>query len=127
MAASLAAVEGLVILLLAVLEVVNLSSERLTMGLTTTAFFAAYGLGLLVCAAGLQRRHSWGRSPVILAQLIQLGLAWSFRGGETTLIGITLALVAVVVVAGILHPASVLALSDDPRLDDADALDPGDA
>ena len=61
------------------------------------------------------RRASWARSPVVLAQLIQLGLAWSFRGGETTWIAIALAVVAVVVVAGVLHPASIEALSDDPQ------------
>ena len=46
--ASLAAVEGVVILLLAVLEIASLTGGRLTMGLTTTLFFAAYGGLLLV-------------------------------------------------------------------------------
>jgi hypothetical protein len=50
----------------------------------------------------------------VLAQLIQLGIAWSFRGGDTTLVAVALAVVALVVVVGLLHPASIDALDDDP-------------
>ena len=51
----------------------------------------------------------------MLAQLIQLGVAWSFRGGETTWVAIALAVVALVVLAGLLHPASIDATSEDPH------------
>jgi hypothetical protein len=114
-AASLAGVEGAVLVLLAVLEIVSLDSSRLTMGLTTSLFFAAYGVVLALLAWFLYRGRSWASSPVLLAQLIQLGTAWSFRGGDTTLVAIGLAVVALVVAAGVLHPASMAALSDDPR------------
>jgi len=112
-AASLAAVEGLVMVLLAVLEVGNLASNRLTMGLTTSLFFAVYGVGLLFCAWQVARGQSWARSPLVLAQLLQLGVAWSFRGGDTTWVAIALAVVAVVTLAGFLHPQSIDALSDE--------------
>ena len=112
-AASLAAVEGLVMVLLAVLEVGNLASNRLTMGLTTSLFFAVYGVGLLFCAWQVTRGESWARSPLVLAQLLQLGVAWSFRGGDTTWVAISLAVVAVVTLAGFLHPQSIDALSDE--------------
>lgn len=112
-AASLVAVEGAMLLMLAVLEAFNLSLDRLTMGLTTAVFFAAYGAGLLVCARQVTRGQSWARSPIALAQLIQLGVAWSFRGGGTTLVAVGLAVVALVVLAGMLHPASVKALAED--------------
>ncbi len=85
------------------------------MGLTTAVFFAVYGAGLLLCAWQLTRRQSWARSPVVLAQLIQLGLAWNFRGGDTTWLAVGLAVVALVVVAGIFHPDSLGALEDDPE------------
>ena len=114
-AASLVALEGTMLVLLALLEIGNLSTQRLTMGLTTAVFFAAYGVGLLLCAWQLTRRASWARSPVVLAQLIQLGLAWNFRGGATTWIALLLAVAAVVVVAGIFHPTSLDALADDPH------------
>ena len=114
-AASLVAVEGALVMLLAAVEVSSLSSARVTMGVTTAVFFAVYGVGLLLCAWQLMRRASWARSPVVLAQLIQLGLAWSFRGGDTTWVAIALAVVALVVIAGVLHPDSLEALSDDPQ------------
>lgn len=112
-AASLVAVEGGLLLVFAVLEVFNLGSGRVAMGITTTLFFALYGAGLVACAWALSHRSSWARSPVVLAQLIQLGLAWNFRGGDTTLVAVAIAVVAVVVLAGIFHPASLEALSDD--------------
>jgi uncharacterized membrane protein len=112
-AASLAAVEGAVLLMYAVLEIAATTSTRLAMGVSTSFFFAAYGAGLVVCAWYLTRGRSWARSPVVLAQLIQLGVAWSFRGGDTTLLAVFLAIVAAVVLAGLLHPASIEYLADE--------------
>lgn len=112
-AASLAAVEGVVLLMYAVLEVAATSSGRLAVGVTTSLFFAAYGGVLLACAWALTRRRPWARSPVVLAQLIQLGVAWSFRGDGTTLIAVGLAIVAAVVIAGLLHPASLAHLDEE--------------
>ncbi|MCW2791541.1 MAG: hypothetical protein JWO76_639 [Nocardioides sp.] len=114
-AASLVAVEGGLLLLLSVLELGSLSSGRVLMGVTTTAFFVVYGAALVFCAWAVTRGRSWARSPIVLTQLIQLGVAWSFRGGSTTVVAIVLAVVALVVVAGVLHPASIDALSDDPQ------------
>lgn len=111
-AASLLAVEGVVLVLLAVLELASLSSGRLTMGLTTALFFVVLGAGLALCAVLLVRRTSWARSPAVLAQLLQLGLAWSFRSDPTTWVAIVLAVVAAVVLAGIFHPASIEALAE---------------
>jgi hypothetical protein len=107
-AASLAAVEGLGIGILGLVELVNLSSGRLTMGVTTAVFFAAYAAGLLSCAWQLNRCAPWARSPLVLAQLIQLGIAWNFR--DALAIAIGLAVVAVIVLAGLFHPASMQAL-----------------
>jgi len=114
-AASLVAVEGVVLLALAVLELASLSSQRVAMGVTTAGFFVVYGAALLCCAWLVHRGHSWARSPIVLAQLIQLGIAWNFWGGSTTPVAVGLAVVAVVVVLGLLHPASLEALADDPR------------
>ena len=112
-AASLTAVEGLVLLGYAVLELASISSDRVAVALTTALFFTAYG-GLLVAGAwALAHRRSWARSPVVLAQLIQLGVAWSFRGGDTTVVAVVIALVAVVVLIGLFVPSSLAALSDE--------------
>jgi hypothetical protein len=109
-AASLAAVEGVVVIALAVLEIASLTGGRLTMGLTTTLFFALYGGLLLVCAWAITHGGTWARGPILLAQLIQLGLAWNLRGGETTLISVVIGVVALVAIAGIVHPRSVEAI-----------------
>jgi hypothetical protein len=109
-AASLTAVEGLVIGILGVVELFSLSSGRVTMGLTTGVFFAAYAGALVFFAFQLTRGTPWVRSPVVLAQLIQLGLAWNFRGGSTLPVAVGLAIVSVVVLAGLFHPASMRAL-----------------
>ena len=111
-AASLVAVEAFLLLALGVLELAALDRDRLTMGLTTGGFFVAAGLGLGLSAFGLWRGRRWGRGPALLAQLIALGLAWNLRGEPTTLIAVGLAVLAAVVVAGLLHPDSVDVLED---------------
>ena len=115
-AASLAAIEGLVIGVYGLLELFSVTPGRVTMGLTTAMFFAAYGALLVFCAWQLTRRAAWARGPVLLAQLIQLGLAWNFRDGDTLPVAVGLALVSVVVLAGLFHPASMRAL--DQALED---------
>ena len=115
-AASVAAVQGFVLLVLAVLELANVSSDRLGFGLSTAVFFAAYGVVLIGAALALWRRHGWARGPVLITQLIVLGLAWNLR--EHVLVALGLAAVAVVVVAGVVHPDTIAALEDRPD-DDA--------
>jgi hypothetical protein len=112
-AASLAAVEGAMVVLFALGELRHLSSERLSTELATVGFFAVYGAGLLFCSWQLYRTRPWARGPVLLAQLIQLGVAWSFWGGPTTWLSVTLAFVAVIVLAGLLHPQSIDAINQE--------------
>jgi uncharacterized membrane protein (DUF2068 family) len=108
-AASLVAVQGLVLVALAVAEVADLDADRRAMGLSTAGFFAAYGVLLLVAGWGLWRVAPWSRGPALITQLILLGLAWNLR--EHVLAAVVLLVVALVVLAGVLHPASVEALS----------------
>lgn len=112
-AASLVAVEAMLLVLHGVAELVSVSGERVTMGVTTAAFFLAYGGGLAFCAWAVTRLRSWARAPIVVSQLIQLLVAWSFRGGATTLIAVALGLVAVLVLLGVFNPASLEALSDE--------------
>ncbi|WP_110182610.1 hypothetical protein [Nocardioides solisilvae] len=105
----LVVVEAAVMGVLAVLELFSLDGDRLAMGLTTTLFFAGYAVALLACARATWRRETWGRSPLVLAQLIQLGVAWSWFGGNPEL-STVLAVVAAAVLAGIFAPASLRAL-----------------
>jgi hypothetical protein len=113
-AAVLVALQGLGMLVLAVIELASLSGDRLALGLTTAVFFGALAATLALCARGLANANSWARSPVVVAELLQLLTAWSFRGGETTLVAVGLAVYAVVVLVCVLHPASTRALADSP-------------
>lgn len=111
-AASLVAIQGALLLMFAVLELANISSERISVGVSTSIFFLIYGGGLLVCAWALTKQQGWARGPVLLTQLIQLGLAWNLR--DVSLIAISMAVAAAVVLAGVLNPASLRVLADDP-------------
>jgi hypothetical protein len=107
-AASVVGVQGLVLLLLAGLELADLSAERQAMGLSTAGFFAAYGAVLLVAGWALWRRAGWARGPVLITQLICLGLAWNVR--DHVAVAVALAVTAVIALGGMLHPDSVGAL-----------------
>lgn len=111
-AASLVAVEAVLFVILSVAELLDLESSKAVMGATTAMFFLAYGAGLALCAWAIWRLRSWGRAPIVVAQLIQLLVAWSFWGGETTWVAIGAGVVAAIVLAGIFHPQSLDALAD---------------
>ncbi|PWN04139.1 hypothetical protein DJ010_00290 [Nocardioides silvaticus] len=110
-AASLVAVQGIVLVALAVLEVADLDADRRSMGLSTAGFFAAYGVLLLVAAWALWRQKPWSRGPALITQLIFFGLAWNLR--DHALVAVVLAVVAAIVLAGVLHPDSIRALTGD--------------
>lgn len=114
-AAVLVALEGVGAVVFGVAEALHTDAERIAVGATTTAFFLAYGIGMLVCARGLTRLGSWARGPVLIVQLISLGLAWNFRGGDTWPAAVALAVPAVVVLVGMLHPATIAALNESDR------------
>jgi len=114
-AASLAAVEALILASLGVLELASLKAARLTMGATTAVFFLAAAAGLAWCAWSLWHVRRWARGPVVMAQLICLGLAWNYWGGQTRPISVGLAVVALIVIAGLLAPASTDVLEEDAR------------
>ena len=116
-AVSLAAVEAFVLVALGVLELANLRSSRLAMGLTTSVFFIGGGAALAWCAWALWHVRRWARGPVVMVQLIQLGLAWNLWAGSTRPLSIGLALVALVTIAGLLHPASTRVLEHEARTD----------
>ncbi len=109
-AAGVVGLQGAVLAVLAVVELAYLTSGRVTMGLTTTAFLAVIGIALLVVAGGLLRAASWARSPAVLAQLLQLGVAWSFRGGGTGSFALLLVALSAAVLFGVLNPTSTEAL-----------------
>jgi hypothetical protein len=119
-AASVVAVEALVMLGLAVAELASTEGGRLLLGLTTTLFFLLYGVLLLVCAWLVVRGVGWTRGPILLAQLLQLGIAWSIRDVVGAGVLVVLVVVSGVVLAGMLHPASLRFLLADATAGDED-------
>jgi hypothetical protein len=111
-AGSLAAVEGVVVAAYGVLLAADIHADRAAMGVTTSVFFVLLGAVLVLCAWYVGHGRAWARSPVVVTQVLGLGLAWNFLGGSTTWVSVALGLVAAVVLAGLLHPASVEALTD---------------
>lgn len=112
-AAALTGIEAVVLVGMAVVELSHFSSSRAALGLTTTVFFLAYAAGLVWCAWSLTRGRSWARSPIVLAQLIQLGVATSFWGSGTKPVAVGLVVAALIVLVGLLHPASIAHLAED--------------
>jgi len=109
-AALVCLLEALALAVLAVIEVGTLDSGRLVAGVTTAIFFVLYAAGLAYAAIGLARARSWSRAPLMLSQLIQLGLAWSFHGPGTELVAAVLAAGAIFVIVVLVLPTTTLAL-----------------
>ena len=76
------------------LEAANTQADRAAMGVTTSLFFAILGGLLAWCAWLVVHGRAWARSPIIVAQVIFLGLAYNFLGGSTTWVALALGLVA---------------------------------
>lgn len=111
-AAAIVSTEALIFAVLAVLEVFSVSSERIGLGVSTTVFLLVIAAGLLWAASRIVQGEAWARSPLVFAQLIQLGLAWNFRGDPAWLAP-AIAVPAVAVLACLLAPPVTRALSDD--------------
>ena len=112
-AASIGALEGLALLLLAALEAASVDSERLSLGISTAVFFALTGAAVLGCSWGLLRLSGWARGPLLLAQLMALGLAWNLK--DAPLVALVLVGSALVALAGMLHPDTMRALGTLPE------------
>lgn len=111
-AAVVVALEGAFAVVFGLVEAFSTSSSRAVMGATTAIFFVAYGAGLLLCAWGLSKVRTWARGPVLLAQLMSLGLAWNFREGETAWISVVLMVPAIIALVGMLHPRTLAVLNE---------------
>ena len=106
MAAALLALEALIGLGYAAIEVGQVRMSRAAVGVGVAILMAGFGLLLLVVARGVFRGRRWSRGPAVATQLILLPIAWSFRGGVTTWVSVALAVLAIAVLVGVLHPRS---------------------
>jgi hypothetical protein len=106
MAAALLALEALIGLGYAAIEVGQVRMSRAAVGVGVAILMAGFGLLLLVVARGVFRGRRWSRGPAVATQLILLPIAWSFRGGVTTWVSVALAVLAIAVLISVLHPRS---------------------
>ena len=102
-ASALLMLEGLVGLGYAAFE---LGRAPAAMGVGVAILMAGFGLVLLLVARGVFLGRRWSRGPAVVTQLILLPIAWSFKGGETTWMSTVLAVIAITVLVGLLHPRS---------------------
>lgn len=109
-AAAVVTVEALAYVVLAVLDVADVSRERLGLGVGVGLLLAIYGGGQLFAAWRVLQGESWARSPLVVTHLIQLLLAWNLRDGDTTWLAIVMGVCAVVVLGCLLAPPVTRAL-----------------
>ena len=114
-AAAVTALEAVVFLVLSAFQVPGMHDEKLTMNVTTFAFFVGYAAFLAFCAWELVRLRSWARAPVVLAQVFQVLVGADFWGGRTSAVAVVAVVLALVVLVGVFHPASVRALASEAR------------
>ena len=105
-AAALLALEALIALAYAAVEIGQVQMTRAALGIGVTILMACFGLLLLLVARGVFLGKRWSRGPAVATQLILLPLAWSFVGGGTTWVSVVLAVLAIAVLVGVLHPRS---------------------
>ncbi|MET0928838.1 MAG: hypothetical protein ABWX74_04940, partial [Aeromicrobium sp.] len=67
---AIVSVEALIFAVLAVLELFNVSSERVGLGIGVTLFLVVIAAGLLFAAWRVAHGDAWARSPLVFAQLI---------------------------------------------------------
>lgn len=112
LASFLMAAQALAVVIFGVAELAT-HHRQLGFGVGAAVFFIAYGVGIGFCGWGLLDLHRWARGPTLLIELLNLGLAWSLRGGSTWGAAIILAVPSVIVLVCILLPESVEALEND--------------
>ena len=98
LASSLALLEGMIVASLAIFLIINsfISEVEAPSAWLAEIGFAALGsLGLIVASRGLRQRKSWGRAPVVLANLIAIPVAYYLITSDQILLGIILGLIAV--------------------------------
>ena len=114
-ACGVVAIEALALLVLGIAELQSVEAERVGLGISTGGFFLVIGGALGYCVYGLWQRTSWVRGPIVLTQLIALGLAWNFRTISPTVIAVALLAVGLVGLVAMLSPATTDALNAEDR------------
>ncbi|SEQ29753.1 hypothetical protein [Microlunatus flavus] len=113
LAAALVALEGLVALGFGVLEIGQVRLFRAVVGVGVALLMIGFAVLLLAAARALLRVRRWARAPVVVVQLILLGVGWSFRAAPTTAVAVVMIVGALATLVAIFHPRSTRALVED--------------
>jgi hypothetical protein len=111
-AAGVAALESLAYIVVAVLDLADMTGDRLGFGLGAGLLLIGYGLGLLFAAWQVRKGRAWARAPLVVAQLIQLLLAKDARDGAAWVMP-AMAVSALVVLGCLFAPPVTRALISD--------------
>jgi hypothetical protein len=106
LAAALLGVEALVALVFGGIALTQIRISRAEVGAGVAILMLGYGLLLLALARGVFLGRRWSRAPAVATQLILLPIAFSFRAAPTTWVAGAIALAAVGILVGVLHPRS---------------------
>jgi uncharacterized membrane protein YGL010W len=96
-----------------VLELLATRASRAVVGSGAAIILLGYAVLLIAVARGVFRGRRWSRAPAIATQLIQLPVAWSFRGGETGWFAVLLGAVSLTVIVCLLVPSSTKVFTDE--------------
>ncbi|OUZ11235.1 hypothetical protein BHE97_05170 [Aeromicrobium sp. PE09-221] len=115
-AGAIALAQAVVLLGLAVLDVTHLVAGRVSLGVGIAVMLLFFGGGLAIAAIAVMRGRHGGRGPVLVAQLISLGLAWNLRdAGDDVVRGVSpvMALAAIIVLVSLFSGPGRRAMSRD--------------
>ncbi len=115
MAGAVISAEALLLVVLAVLNLRDIQTDRLASGLGVAVVLVGYAAAHLVAIRLLLQGNAGARSPVVVTQLLQVLVATSLR--DTVALALAVAAPALLVLACVLSPAvtRALASSSDPR------------
>ncbi|MFW6775615.1 hypothetical protein ACOACO_15130 [Nocardioides sp. CPCC 205120] len=108
--AALVGLQALAVLGFALTELGYGVVEREGLAIAVALFLGAYGAGLVAGAVLLLRRRSSARSPLVLAQLLHLGIAWNMRDAPTTPVAVALAAGSVAALVLLMWPSTTAVL-----------------
>jgi hypothetical protein len=106
LAGVLIAIEALAAIAFGAVTLTQIRVTRAGLGGAVAILMLTYGLLLVFVARGVLRGRRWSRAPAAATQLILLPIAWSFRGSPTTWVAVLIAVTAVAIIVGLVHPRS---------------------
>lgn len=89
-----------------VLALIETRASRTVVGSGAAIILLAYAVLLVFVARGVVHGRRWSRAPAIATQLIQLPIAWSYWGGQTTWFALLLGAVSLTIIVCLLLPSS---------------------